>query len=103
MTLPPWTPELSDGCTDSPDAGWWGVHRSCCLEHDRAYHAGGSRADRRAADGAFFRCLIEKGMPRPIAWVYFGAVRVGGHPRFRRAGVSWAWGGSRFRYTDPGE
>ncbi len=98
-SVPPWSPSMSDGCTNAPDAGWWGVHRECCLEHDRVYYYGGNRVDRLDADRALFSCLLVRGMPAPIAWLYFRAVRVFGHPCRRRAGVSWAWGGRRFKYS----
>lgn len=101
LTLPPWTRDMSDGCTDSPDAGWWGVHRECCLDHDCVYYYGGTKADRRDADMVFRRCLISRGMPSPIAWLYWLGVRVGGHPRLRRDGVSWSHGGRVFMYVSP--
>jgi hypothetical protein len=99
MELPEWSPEMSDGCTAAPDAGPWGDHRRCCVEHDRRYYYGGTKADRREADVAMRSCMVSRGMPAPFAWLYFGAVRVFGHPAGHRPGVSWAFGGGRFCYS----
>jgi len=40
-------------CTFFPE----GAHTHCCLAHDEAYHAGGSSADRLAADRALRACM----------------------------------------------
>ena len=91
---------MSDGCTWSPDRGWWGDHSEACVWHDQYYYYGGSRAERRRADLRFRLDLIEiHHVPRPIAWLYYLAVRVGGHPRFRRK-HSWAYGDNHFRYDE---
>ena len=91
---------MSDGCTDSPDSGWWGVHRECCLAHDRAYYFGGSKALRLKRDLEFYACLRAHDMPMPVALLYYRGVRIGGHPMFRRSGVSWGFGGRVFSYTE---
>ena len=98
--LPPWRNEWSDGCTAAPDRGWWGDHRECCVAHDASYYLGGSQEDRLRADRVFYECLLAHGMPRLVAWLYHGAVRAWGHPRFRRPGVSWAFGGDSFQFSE---
>lgn len=97
--LPEWTPEMSDGCTAAPDAGPWGDHRACCVEHDRRYYYGGTKAERLEADLAMYSCMVASGMPAPVAWLYFRAVRVWGHPAYRRPRISWGFGGRRFGYS----
>lgn len=97
--LPPWDPDMSDGCTDSPDSGWWGVHLECCLFHDESYYYGGSKKERARVDRDFYDCLIAHNMPRLIAMTYYRAVRIGGHPRFKRKGASWGFGGEVFEYS----
>ena len=98
--LPPWDDEWSDGCTASPNSGWWGSHLECCLRHDEAYYYGGTKEQRRDADLVFRHCLVGMGVPVPIAWMYWGAVRAMGPPRFRFPKASWAFGGELFQYTD---
>ena len=46
-------PFESDGCSMWPD----GNYRQCCVEHDRAYHAGGTKEQRRAADEVLRDCV----------------------------------------------
>lgn len=126
-------PFASDGCSGGLSAGWellssalpefakrhgdrppW---ESCCIAHDRAYHAGGpSDADARAslearvrADEQLRQCVTETGekrMPvlvteydlspdqisrlyRNIADAMYRAVRLGGAPC---TGLPWRWG-----------
>jgi len=104
-TLPQWDDRWSDGCSVPRIARGFlpeeqGETRQCCVRHDEAYYYGGSREERQEADGRFSACLLAAGVPPWLARVYYLAVRVGGHPRFRRPNVSWAFGGDRFRY-DP--
>jgi hypothetical protein len=67
----------SDGCSMFPD----GCYRECCVEHDKAYYAGGTSRERRAADKALFKCVAAKKgwwhrtFVAPVMWV---GVRVGG-------------------------
>lgn len=48
---PPWEDSMSDGCTGVLD---WiplvGNMTAACLAHDRAYHYGGTKADKARAD-----------------------------------------------------
>jgi hypothetical protein len=106
--LPAWRDEWSDGCSVPRLLRrllpWLlpletEAEREACRRHDEAYYYGGSAADRRRADDEFHARLLAAGMPRPKANVYWGAVRIGGHPAFRVRGVSWAFGGEVFRYT----
>ena len=99
-TLPSWRDDMSDGCTFAPDRGWWGDHRWLCVRHDERYYFGGSKELRLAVDVGFFYGLLAVGMPRPIAYLYYRVVRVWGHPRYRIPGVSWAFGGEFFAYSD---
>lgn len=69
--------------TDSPPP-WQGL----CVRHDRAYHAGGSRADRAAADRALMAGVTLQGHPI-IGFLMWCAVRVGGHPLLP---LPWRWG-----------
>ena len=101
--LPPWTDDLSDGCSvpffirpfirDSPAC------RECCLEHDQAYYYGGTRIERAAADEKLRLCL-SRHMPIWAADAAYRFTRVFGSPYLRRKGVSWAFGGERFCYDE---
>jgi|GEM_PF-4294558 len=57
------TPFTSDGCSLFPDGttdapSLW-VH--CCIQHDLAYWAGGTRAKKRQADHALAQCVKQTG------------------------------------------
>ena len=123
----------TDGCSGGLSAGWeslaaWlaefrAVHgdrppwESCCIAHDRLYHAGGPRdaspedsfEARRSADLALRSCVIETGVRRApalsvqyqltegqIAGIYsavadlmYRSVRLGGIPC---SDLPWRWG-----------
>ncbi len=90
-------PFRSDGCSLWPDGNYYG----CCVEHDRAYHAGGTRAQRLAADLELRRCVAARGHPI-LAKIMFRGVRLGGGPwlpnlrpfsRFRwgYGRKTWSW------------
>lgn len=102
--LPRWNPAWSDGCSvpawlrgrvplESPEA------QRVCQEHDHTYYLGGSELDRLRADLTFALALLDT-REREVTERYYIAVRIGGGPKARVPGVSWAWGGERFRY-DP--
>lgn len=105
-TLPPWHDAMSDGCSvpawlrfvvplETP------AQQAICREHDEAYYYGGTEAERLAADLKFaYRLVSETGMDPDTVMTYFNSVRVGGHPKFRIRGVSWAFGGERFCYGE---
>lgn len=68
---------------DPPDLRF----REACDDHDVAYALGGTPADRRAADREFRREMLRRASAAPwykaaylypVAWLYWGAVRVGG-------------------------
>ena len=123
----------TDGCSGGLSVGWeylagkishfqamHGIHpawESCCIVHDRAYHAGGghevtagkSFEARQEADLALKACVLETGVKRipelsaeynipareveifyaVIADLMYGAVRIGGMPC---TGLPWRWG-----------
>ena len=91
------TPFHSDGCSCAPDLDI----KECCIEHDRAYHRGGTEAERHEADMVFRECITTKGYWW-IAWLYYFAVRIGGHPRLR---TRYRWGFGRipscYKYDKP--
>jgi hypothetical protein len=59
-----------------------------CVKHDRAYHAGGTRAERRKADIELMSDVAKRGYPN-LAYAMYVAVRVGGHPLLP---TPWRWG-----------
>ncbi len=123
----------TDGCSGGLSAGWSylvavfpgarEVHgdkppwESCCITHDRAYHAGGrgtetaeeSFAARRTVDRVLEACVLATGLERSkplsqeygltqgqvadlyrtIAALMYRAVRIGGVPCSR---LPWRWG-----------
>lgn len=95
---------MSDGCS-VPD--WlrkiipYETAEEClaCIAHDRAYYYGGSKKDKLIADLELFVNLVAAGMPVWLATLYYAGVRAGGRPFFKIANVSWAFGGSVFKYT----
>lgn len=109
-TLPRWRDAMSDGCSVPPVAGL--THeklnlsirlRAACVEHDHAYYLGGSRERRLAEDWRLGLAWLATGELSALAVEAFvGAVRVGGAPEYRRPGISWGFGGERFRY-DPNQ
>jgi hypothetical protein len=91
---------MSDGCSGDPILSADPKARKCCVEHDRKYFLGGSRADREAADTEFRACLVKAGVPMWRAWYLWLSVRTFGGPSGRQPGVSWAFGDAIFRYTE---
>jgi hypothetical protein len=63
----------SDGCSLFPD----GNYRNCCVEHDKSYYFGGTKAERKAADQKLRACVREKGHRFLAPMMYLG-VRIGG-------------------------
>ncbi len=83
-------PFTTDGCSKFPDGppaepDRW---RNCCLEHDKAYWLGGTRAERKEADKALKSC-IAKVENRVLADVMWAGVRAGGSPYWP---TSFRWG-----------
>lgn len=84
-------PFTSDGCSGQiyrtlfrRPPPWEG----CCLDHDKAYHAGGSAEARQVADRELMVCVVRKGHPVVAFFMWLG-VRLGGHPLLP---MSWRWG-----------
>ena len=88
-------PFTTDGCSAFPDgtmeqSNLW---LACCIEHDKAYWAGGTKLDRKRADAALKQCVIKVGEPE-IAQLMLAGVRVGGTPYFStkfRWGYGWPY------------
>jgi hypothetical protein len=57
----------------------------CCVDHDIAYWAGGSKSDKYKADGRFYQCLL-KTEGQGVAETYSAAVAVYGDPYW---GLDW--------------
>lgn len=67
-----------------------GNYGKCCVEHDRAYFEGGTKACRLKADIDLFICVAQK---QPInAAVMFIGVRLFGAPFWP---ISWRWNHGR--------
>jgi len=88
-------PFMSDGCSSFPDGTI--EHNTlwldCCVEHDKAYWAGGTCKDREIADKALKECVATVGEPQ-IAEIMLAGVRVGGSPYFPtrfRWGYGWPY------------
>lgn len=92
-------PFRSDGCS----GGMTWLYRvlfkrnppwnGCCVEHDRAYHKGGTKHERAWADTGLLIAVAQKGHPL-VAILMWLAVRVGGHWILP---LPWRWGyGWRF-------
>ncbi|MBI3299871.1 MAG: DUF3943 domain-containing protein [Elusimicrobia bacterium] len=81
-------PFTSDGCSLFPDGP--PARRECCLRHDRSYWLGGTRAERRAADGDFRDCVAAAGEPAAARWMYRGS-RAGGTP-YLPTPFRWGYG-----------
>ena len=84
-------PFTTDGCSGRiwlTLTGREGPWRGCCVEHDKAYWQGGTRAARAQADIALMACVARNGHP-VIAFAMWAAVRIGGHPLWP---FPWRWG-----------
>ncbi len=89
-------PFRTDGCSHYPegtvaDPIQW---KTCCVDHDRAYWAGGDAAERRAADARLKQCIKGSDGGRSRAHMMWLGVRMGGTPRFPsrfRWGFGWPY------------
>lgn len=85
-------PFHTDGCSSFPDGPpaeptrW----RACCVEHDLAYWAGGSRQERLDADDELAVC-VEKVENKVLADAMWAGVRAGGSPYWFTE-YRWAYG-----------
>ena len=89
-------PFSTDGCSLFPDG--LPKHKElwleCCVDHDKAYWLGGTRAERNAADQALSACVTRVNEPK-IARLMLNGVRVGGSPYWLspfRWGYGWSYG-----------
>lgn len=111
--VPVWVPSMSDGCSALPVgpilvrrrvnhwlfAGQPGA-TAVCEGHDEDYHYGGSKQDRLASDLRMRVRWEAIGVKRWKRVVVYRLIRTFGGPRWRTPGVSWAFGGDVFKYTD---
>lgn len=85
----------TDGCSEFPDGTLeqQTLWQNCCIEHDKAYWLGGSRAARQQVDEALEACVAAVGQPE-IAAIMLAGVRVGGSPYWLtryRWGYGWPY------------
>ena len=112
MELAPWDDSMSDGCSALPIGpralrrrfNLWLFRKypnttAGCLAHDRSYYYGGTMEDRELADEDLMDAWEDAGVPERTRQLAYRFIRFGGDPRWRTAGVSWAFGGGVFRYT----
>jgi hypothetical protein len=112
-TLPPWDPNTSDGCSalpfgrqaarlrvnmflfrDKPEA------RAACEAHDEAYYYGGTEEDRLLSDNVLLKAWEEAGVSWFVRTLGYRLIRLFGGPGARTTGVSWAFGGEYFQYSE---
>ena len=69
----------TDGCSMFPDgtAAQPKLWCQCCVEHDKAYWAGGTEDARRDADIKLKECVLALGQTKTAKIIWFG-VRIGG-------------------------
>jgi hypothetical protein len=83
-------PFTTDGCSMFPDgtSSEPTLWQQCCIEHDFAYYAGGTRDARADADEALEVCVtgVANAALGNLMW---SGVRVGGSPAFD---TPWRWG-----------
>ena len=79
-------PFKSDGCTLWPDGNYVG----CCVEHDRAYHKGGSAWLKQQADLELRKC-VEKKAGKFWGFVMYAGVSIFGLP-FWPTKYRWGYG-----------
>lgn len=87
-------PFTTDGCSGGMTWLWEKLFKTdppwndLCVEHDRAYWAGGSAQQRRDADNTLMTGVVGNGYPvwGTLMWI---SVRFGGHPLLP---LPWRWG-----------
>lgn len=108
--MPNTKPFTTDGCSGFMSFAWIILTGHCpvwedaCIEHDKAYYAGGGLSLRRAADRKLRNAVAASGHPLQ-AWVMYVAVRIGGvpfidYPSMRKVAGKWRLelGGVRWGY-----
>lgn len=94
MAATPTYPFTTDGCSGGMTLMWRAVFGQrppwddLCIEHDRAYWAGGTVEQRRVADRTLMAGVVTNGHPL-WAFLMWASVRIGGHPLLP---LSWRWG-----------
>ena len=81
-------PFTTAGCSLAPDLDF----RDCCVAHDYLYWKGGTSDDRAEADRQFRSCIGERSEWPSLRFLYYAAVRLGGHQVWRtpfRWGFGW--------------
>ena len=84
---PKWRDRMSDGCTGVLDwLPFVGDMTAACVKHDRAYHYGGTKADKLRADKELKKDIRALGgwFAWLAAWVRFQAVR-----KFADSAFNW--------------
>lgn len=79
----------SDKCSLFFDGNWG----HCCVEHDKTYFFGGTKAERKAADRKLYECIKATGGcgKKAIAGMMYVGVRIGG-VGFLKLPFSWGFG-----------
>jgi hypothetical protein len=90
-------PFTSDGCSLFPDGTLSDRTKwcDCCFTHDIAYWRGGTREERKLADGELRDCVLERTGDKGLAELMYRGVRAGGSPAFPtwyRWGYGWTYG-----------
>lgn len=73
-----------------PRPVWWLIPRDDefarrpSVIHDFIYTHGTAKFTKAEADQVFYDALLEEGMPKPLAWLMFAAVRIGGRGNWGR-------------------
>ena len=93
----------TDGCSLFPErradgsADWC----ACCVQHDLAYWAGGTAAQRLQADEALRACVQAASGSAVLAGLMFAGVRIGGGPSLATP-FRWGYGWPHYRaYGEP--
>ena len=96
-------PFVSDGCSWSPD-GVPGLApelwRPCCFEHDLTYWAGGTRAEKMAADRKLGMCVMKASYSPNLGAYFYLGVSYGGTPHLGTS-FRWAYGWPESRGYQP--
>lgn len=82
----------TDGCSMFPDgtSAQPKLWCQCCVEHDKAYWAGGTESKRREADLVLKECVRALGQSKTAAIIWAG-VRIGGSP-YLPTPFRWSYG-----------
>jgi len=87
----------SDGCTLFPDGTIMNnnLWQKCCIKHDFLYWRGGSKEDKKTADGELRNCIIKKTGSIVLAEIMYLGVKICGSaffPTWYRWGYGWPYG-----------